>query len=238
MRLGTRKSRAPSGDEAVRIGVEYSAKPIVAHAPAHRGDDLGALDDVGVQRLAAQVEEAVAQADILGIVRLAEHRQRQFLGLAQHFELADEHFDRAGRLLGVDRLGRARLDLAVDADHPLGAHRLGELEGGGIGIDHQLRQAVMVAQIDEQQAAMVADAVHPARQPHIIAHVRRRQSGAGVGAIAVHFQVSFEGWSRAETAPDKRMRGAGLSRFPAAAGATCRWQIAAGAAASRLIRAT
>ncbi len=103
-----------SGQDRRRI----FGKADLAHAPAHRGDHLGALDDVGMQRLAAEIEEAILEPDFFGIVRLAEHRQRQFLGLAQHFELADEHFDAAGRLLGVDGLGRPRLDLAIDADHP------------------------------------------------------------------------------------------------------------------------
>ena len=62
----------------------------LAHALAHRGDDLRARHDVPVQRLAAQVEEAVLQPDVFRIIRLAEHRQRQLLGRRQHFELADE----------------------------------------------------------------------------------------------------------------------------------------------------
>ena len=53
----------------------------LVHAAAHRGDDFRARHDVGVQRLAAQVEEAVFQAHVLGIFRLGEDRQRQFLGL-------------------------------------------------------------------------------------------------------------------------------------------------------------
>jgi hypothetical protein len=187
MRLGTRKSRAPfrrrCGEDRRRI----FGKADIAHAAAHRRDHLGALDDVGVQRLAAQVEEAVLETDILGIVRLGEHRQRQLGGFAQHFELANEHLDLTGRLLGVDRLRRALLHLAVDADHPFRAHSLGQLERLGIGVDDQLGQPVMVAQVDEQQPAVIADAMHPATEPHIIAHVTLTKGGAGVGAIAVHF---------------------------------------------------
>ena len=136
----------------------------LAHAPAHLGDDPGARDDVPVQRVAAQVEEAVFEADVLGIVRLAEHRQRQFLGRRQHLDLARENLDLAGRQVGVDGLGRARLDLAVDADDPFAAHGLGGLEGRRIRIGDDLGQAVVVAQVDEQQAAMVAHAMHPARK--------------------------------------------------------------------------
>ena len=105
----------------------------LGHALAHLGDDLGALHDVPVQGLAAQVEEAVFQADVLRIVRLAEYRQRQFAGRREHFDLAGEHLDLAGRQVGIDGLGRARLDRAVDADHPFAAHGLGGPKQGESG---------------------------------------------------------------------------------------------------------
>jgi hypothetical protein len=51
----------------------------------------------------------------------------------------------------------------------------------------------MVAQVDEQQPAMVAHPVHPAAQPDIIAHIARRKGCTGVGTIAVHFLDSSGG---------------------------------------------
>ncbi|ODN68881.1 hypothetical protein A6302_03806 [Methylobrevis pamukkalensis] len=173
---------AGGGENRRRVFGEADA----VHLAAHRGDDLGALDDVGVQRLAAQVEEAVAQARVFRIVRLAEHRQRQLARLAQHLDLADEHLDAAGGEVGVDRLGRTHLHVAVDADHPFGAHQLGLSEGRRIRVDHALGDAVVVAQVDEQQAAMVAHAVHPARQAHGRARVAVPQFSAGVAPIAMH----------------------------------------------------
>jgi hypothetical protein len=62
---------------------------------------ISCAHDVLVQRVAAQVEEAVFQADVFRIVRLAEHRQRQFLGRRQHFDLAGEELDLAGRQFGL-----------------------------------------------------------------------------------------------------------------------------------------
>ena len=44
----------------------------------------------------------------------------------------------------------------------------------------------MVAQIDEQQAAVVADAVTPAGQSHLLADVALAQHAAVMGAISVH----------------------------------------------------
>ena len=90
---------------------------------------------------------------------LAEHRHRQFAGRPQHLDLADIDLDRAGRQIGVLGAAGAATHLAVDAHHPFRAQRLGDLERRAIGIGHALGQAVMVAQIDEQHAAMVATMV-------------------------------------------------------------------------------
>ena len=185
MREGTRKSRAPSGDDAVRIGVENSKKPGLRHALPDRRGDRQALHDVLVQGLATKIEEAVLQAQVFRVVRLAEYRHRQLLGRRQHLDLGGEQLHLAGRQLGVDRALGARAHLSVDADHPFGAHRLRRLEGGAVGIGDDLRDAVVIAQVDEQQAAVVAYAVHPARQAHAMTDVGRAQSPAGVRAIAV-----------------------------------------------------
>jgi hypothetical protein len=103
---------------------------------AHRIDDRAALDDVLVQLLAAQVEEAVLEPDVLRIFLLAEHRQRQLAGRAQHLDLADVDLDRAGRQVGIVGAGRAAAHLAVDPHHPFGAQLFGVLEGRRIRIGH------------------------------------------------------------------------------------------------------
>ena len=133
-----------------------------------------------MQLLAAQIEEAVFEPDLFRIFLLAEHRHRQFGGGAQHFDLVDIDFDLAGRQFGVLGAGGPLAQLAVDAHHPFRAQRLGQLEGRAVGVGHHLREAVMVAQVDEQHAAMVADAVAPAGQPHGLADVALAQRAAGV----------------------------------------------------------
>ncbi len=76
----------------------------------------------------------------------------------------------------------------------------------------------MVAQVDEQHAAMVADAMAPARQPHGLADVALAQRAAGVGAIAMHGHswavpaaILGWGWERAGGAR-KAHGGSALSR--------------------------
>ena len=48
---------------------------------------------------------------------------------------------------------------------------LGDLERRRIRVGHDLRQPVMIAQIDEQHAAVIADAMHPAGEAHGLADV-------------------------------------------------------------------
>ena len=114
------------------------------------------------------------------IFLIAEHRHRQFAGGAEHLDLGDIDFDLAGRQVDVLGAGRALAHLAVDADHPLRAQLLGLLERLGIRIAYHLGQAVMVAQIDEQYATMVPNAVARARQAHVLADIGLAQRAASM----------------------------------------------------------
>ena len=156
------------------------------HAAADAGDHLRAQHDVGVQPLAPEIEEAIAKSNILGIVAFAEHRQRQFLrgGLDCHFLRVDFHS--AGRQRLVDRALATREHLARNGDDRFDADRLGGAECGAVAVENDLGDAVMVAQIDEQHAAMIALAMHPAGQADLAAHVGGAQLGAGVRTIGVH----------------------------------------------------
>ena len=44
----------------------------------------------------------------------------------------------------------------------------------------------MIAQIDEEHAAMVADAVGPAGNPHGLADMLLAELAAGMGSVGVH----------------------------------------------------
>ncbi len=114
------------------------------------------------------------------IFLLAEYRHRQFGRRAQHLDFVDVDLHLAGGQIGVLGAGRALADLAVDAHHPFRTQRLSQLERQAVGVGNDLGQAVMVAQIDEQQSAMVADAVTPAGQPHGLANVALAKRAAGV----------------------------------------------------------
>ena len=80
----------------------------------------------------------------------------------------------------------ALADEAVDAHHEFGAQLFGIPEGRRVGIDHALRQAVMIAQVDEQHAAVVADSVAPARKAHGLPGLGEAERAASVGAVSMH----------------------------------------------------
>ena len=53
----------------------------------------------------------------------------------------------------------------------------------GVGREHALRDAVVIAEIDEQQLAVIALAVDPPCQAHGLTHLFGTEHGAGVGPI-------------------------------------------------------
>ena len=179
---------AGGGDDR---GLEF-AEVLRPHPLADRRHHIRPQHHVALHRLAAQVKVAVAQAGFLGIFLIAEHHQRQFVGGAQHLQIADEHLDLARRQLGVHKARIARLHHAVDAHAPFRPQLFHRCKDGAVGIAQHLCDAVMVAQVDEQDAAMVADAVHPARQANGFALVGLGQVGAGMAAIGMHVECPSE----------------------------------------------
>ncbi len=160
-----------------------------------------------VELLATQVEEAVLEPCFFWIFLIAEHRHGQLAGGAQHLDFADVDLDLAGRQVRILGAARTAAHLAVDPHHPLRTQRLGDLEGRAVGIGDHLGQPVMVAQIDEQHAAVVADAVAPAGQPHVLSDVAVAKRAAGVGAVAVHARVPENRCKSRGEAAEKHMQG-------------------------------
>ena len=181
----TRAFRGRGGEDR-RLEFE---KALCLHLSPQQIDDRAALHDVLVQMLAPQIEEAIAEPDVFGVIVLAEYRHRQIGGPPQNLDLADVNFHRPGRQIGVVGAVGAPPHLAVDAHHPFRAQRLGYLERWAVGIGDDLGEAVMVAQIDEQHAAVVADAMAPAGKTDLGPDIAVAKIAAFMGAIAVHCRL-------------------------------------------------
>ena len=116
-------------------------------------------------------------------------------------DLARQDLDLAGRELRVDGLGRAALHHARDADDELGAQPLGDGHQRVVFADDDLRDAGAIADVDEDHAAEVADAVHPAEQ-------RRRSAPTSSGRSAPQVWVRVR--SPSCSAIRKRVLGSGF----------------------------
>ncbi len=162
------------------------AETLVPHAATDRGDHVRAQGHVVLHLFAAQIEVTIAQARFLRVFLIAKHHQRQFLGGAQNFQITHEDLDLTGRQFRVHQFGVTCLNGAVDADTPFGTHGFHLRKNWAIGVAQDLSDAIVIAQIDEQDAAVIADPVDPARQANGLAHVGFIKVSAGMAAESVH----------------------------------------------------
>ncbi len=197
--------RAGGQDRRLKFG-----KALFQHAPADRGDDVRAQHDVGVLALAAQIEETVGEAHLLGVFGFAVDRKGQWLRGRQQFERGDHQLNFPGCQAGVDRILGALDDPPGQRHDALEPKRVNLAKQSRRHVDHALGDAVVVAQIDEQELAVVALPVHPAREAGGDPGVRKAQRAAGVGTIGVHQRHPARGRTAANTA-----RSAALVKKPA-----------------------
>jgi len=140
--------------------------------------------EVGRHIRTTEIKEAVGQAQILMADALV-HREGRNLGAVQDGERGDDHLDGAGRELRVLGSLEAGDDLTGHGDHVLRAQ--GVRRGSGIsmklGAEHDLGDAVAVAQIDEDHPAMVPAGGNPAAEGRLSANVGGAQGAAGTVTV-------------------------------------------------------
>src|SRR5437016_4631203 len=154
------------------------------HSPADRRDDMAPQQHVPVELLPPEVEEAVAEARLLRILGVAADLDRQGLGDREGFEVLDGELDLPRGKLRVHGLGRAGHHRPGHRDDAPGAEPFGRPQVRARALENALGQAVVVAEVDEQKAAVVALPVDPAREPRRRARVRRPELAARVGPVA------------------------------------------------------
>ena len=85
-------------------------------------------------------------------------------------------------IFGARRTG---LHLAINPNDPFGADFFGRLEGRRGRINDDLGEAIVIAQVDEQQATMVAHPVDPAGKADVLALVVNSKLATGVAPVGV-----------------------------------------------------
>ncbi len=146
----------------------------------HRHRDPVPQADVVLQTRPAQIEITVSEPRFLRDRGLLRDLKRRRLRLVEDPDLAREDFDVAGRQLRIDRVFGAPLDDAADADDELGPQFLRGRHQRFVLADDDLGHAGAIADVDERDAAEIADAVHPSEQHCFGPDVFRAQGSAGV----------------------------------------------------------
>ena len=141
-----------------------------------------------MERLAAQVEVAVLEAEVLAgrVVAVAAEVDRGLVRGALDDELVRDELDLAGVDVGVDLALAARDDLAGHRDDAFELEVRRLLEERAARVDDDLGAAVVVAQVEEEDAAVVALVEDPAGEAGGLARVLDAELVAGVGAVGVH----------------------------------------------------
>ena len=196
-----------------------STKPVGLHLGADDRDELRARADVALHLLAAQVEPAVADAERLVDALLVE-LERQRRRAREDLELLGLDLDLAGRHRRVDRLGRARArprPRAWITNSLRSACATSAACGRVLGVDHDLEQALLVAEVDEDEPAVVAAGRDPAGDGHASAPRRRPQRAAALVAPRGHAAERSQRGPRApptgRPAPGRRIgRAVGAAR--------------------------
>ena len=197
-RTGTRKSRAPSGVPFVMLGVQTSTKPRLVHRAADRADDRVVEAEVPLHAVAAHVEVAVLEAQHL--VDVLADLERERLGARDDRQRVDLDLDLARREVRIHGVGRAQHDLPFRLEDELAADLVRERGriGGALGVDHELHLPGEVAQVDEDEPAVVAARVGPAGELDALAGIGGAERAARRVAPAAH-EASFSRSSSACT---------------------------------------
>ena len=135
---------------------------------------------------ASQVEIAILEPHFFVGDCLFGRRKRWKLRVVQDQQVRRGDFDFAGDHFRVDRIGAAQADLADRGDDVFRAHVLGfgMAFGRKVLIQHNLRNAVAIAQVEEDEVAVIAPAIHPTHQRDGLAGVGGAQFAAGVSALS------------------------------------------------------
>ena len=169
-------------EEDRRLDVE---EPGRLHLAADDPDHLRPQRDVPLQLVAPQVEPAVAQAQRLVHVLLVE-LERQRCRAADDLERLHLQLHLARRHRRVHRLVAARDKRSLGLEHELVPDLMRQLGGvgGQLGVDHELRDPGAVAQVDEDESAVVATARRPPGERQLLADELLRRLAAHVGSPA------------------------------------------------------
>ena len=162
-------------------------KAALVQIPADGLGHLVTQTQIGLHARAPQIQIAPSQAQVLARVATVFNGERRRPGRVQQLPLVGHHFNFAGDHGAVDHAHGPGAHLALDGQHVLGTQDMRVLmsRGRDIRAEDHLGQTVAVAQVYENQAAVVAPVLHPAHQADLGLIVGQGQLPAVVTALPV-----------------------------------------------------
>ena len=144
---------------------------LVEEFPDHHGHPIP-QHQVFLHRLAPQIEDPMREAHRLGQVFIIQLKRRRDRGI-EDFQVMCKHLHLACGEIRIDRSLGTPAHRPDHAQAVLAAHALGVGEGlGPVRIADDLDQPLAIAQVDEDDPAVVAAAVRPAVQGDGVPEVR------------------------------------------------------------------
>ena len=143
--------------------------------------------NVVVQLIAAQIKEAVFETERFGRLLILRNLERNLIGFAENFHFFCNKFNLAGCELRIDRFRRSGNNRSREGDDRFHAPFFQFLIEIHFRIDHDLGLSVVVAQINEDHAAVVAHAVNPACKFRFLSDIGLSESAACLRSECFHF---------------------------------------------------
>ena len=171
--------------ELVEDGGFDFEEALAGEAFANGARDFVAQPEVALHLDAAEIDVAIFEADLFVLDGFFGGREGGETGVVEHAELGSFDLDFAGGHFGIDGVGRAQADFADGSDDIFGAHllSLGVAVGDKLLIEDNLGDAAAVAEVEEDEVAVVAAAVDPAHEDDGLACVGGAEIAAHVGAF-------------------------------------------------------
>ena len=167
-------------DEAGRLDLH---ELLLVEVFAGLDGDLGPEAEVALQGLPADVQVAVLEAKVVAPVGIRLDGKGRGLGAVQHLQGSHLDLDVAGGAVGV--LVAPLLHGAGHLDDELAPQLAGMLTEGGVGVhvEHQLGDAIAIAQVDEGEATQVAADLHPSAEGDGAVEVGQAQGATVVCSV-------------------------------------------------------
>ena len=142
---------------------------------------------------------------------LSKHHQRQLVRRAQDLKVTDEDLDLSCRNFRVHQFRVAGFHRTINANTPFAAQLFYFFEHRAIRVAKHLRHPIVISQIDKEQTAVVAHAMHPSRKADCLANIIDVQVGTGVAAISMHGSGLLQ--AVALIHPDRRLKSSQTAVF-------------------------